>query len=89
MKHYLSADCGGTKTAFLLCNEYGEEEASCVLGPANYIVNGLDNVLSVLEEGIRTVCIKAGIRESGITGAFAAVAGLAISRKICRGFPAL
>ena len=40
MRRYLSVDCGGTKTAFLLCRETGELEAACTLGPGNYMVNG-------------------------------------------------
>ena len=50
MRRYLSVDCGGTKTAFLLCRETGELEAACTLGPGNYMVNGIDHVLSVLKE---------------------------------------
>ena len=49
MRRYLSVDCGGTKTAFLLCRETGELEAACTLGPGNYMVNGIDHVLSVLK----------------------------------------
>ena len=30
MRRYLSVDCGGTKTAFLLCRETGELEAAHV-----------------------------------------------------------
>lgn len=52
MRRYLSVDCGGTKTAFLLCRETGELEAACTLGPGNYMVNGIDHVLSVLKDGI-------------------------------------
>ena len=33
MRRYLSVDCGGTKTAFLLCRETGELEAACTLPP--------------------------------------------------------
>ena len=43
MRRYLSVDCGGTKTAFLLCRETGELEAACTLGPGNYMVNGIDH----------------------------------------------
>ena len=53
MKRYLSVDCGGTKTAFLLCGETGRAEASCTLGPANYMVIGKEAVFSVLREGDR------------------------------------
>ena len=60
MRRYLSVDCGGTKTAFLLCRETGELEAACTLGPGNYMVNGLDHVLSVLKDGILQICFQAG-----------------------------
>ena len=61
MRRYLSVDCGGTKTAFLLCRETGELEAACTLGPGNYMVNGIDHVLSVLKDGI---CRSAVRRQS-------------------------
>ena len=75
MKRYLSVDCGGTKTAFLLCGETGRAEASCTLGPANYMVIGKEAVFSVLREGTAAVCRQAGIREDEITAAFIAIAG--------------
>lgn len=74
-RRYLSIDCGGTKTAFLLCGENGETEAVCTLGPANYMVNGIGPVLSILESGIREVCGCAGIRREEITSTFIAMAG--------------
>ena len=74
-RRYLSIDCGGTKTAFLLCGENGETEAVCTLGPANYMVNGIGPVLSLLESGISEACGCAGIRREEITGTFIAMAG--------------
>ena len=96
-KSYLSVDCGGTKTAFLLCSENGEPEADCVLGPANYMVNGLGPVLSLLEEGVGTVCSRAGICREDITSAFIAMAGYGdvpgdmpeISRMVRERFPGM
>ena len=75
MKRYLSVDCGGTKTAFLLCGEDGSAEAGCVLGPANYMVNGTEAVLSILKDGILKICCQAGIAQSEITAGFIAIAG--------------
>ena len=75
MRRYLSVDCGGTKTAFLLCREDGSAEAECVLGPANYMVNGTEAVLSILKDGIHRVCSQAGIIQSNITAGFIAIAG--------------
>lgn len=75
MRRYLSVDCGGTKTAFLLCREDGSAEAGCVLGPANYMVNGIESVLSILKNGVLQICGRAGIGQSDIAGAFIAIAG--------------
>ena len=75
MRRYLSVDCGGTKTAFLLCRETGELEAACTLGPGNYMVNGIDHVLSVLKDGILQICCQAAIAQSEITHSFIAIAG--------------
>lgn len=75
MKTYLSVDGGGTKTAFLLCDEQGKELASCILGPANYVVNSLDGVIQTFSKGIEMVCEQANIVESEITSAFLAIAG--------------
>lgn len=75
MRRYLSVDCGGTKTAFLLCREDGTAEAGCVLGPANYMVNGIESVLSILKNGFLQICSQAKIGQSDIAGAFIAIAG--------------
>lgn len=75
MKNYLSIDGGGTKTAFLLCDENGKQLASCILGPANYLVNSLDGVISTFKEGVKQVCETAQIEEKDITSAFIAIAG--------------
>ena len=89
MRRYLSVDCGGTKTAFLLCRETGELEAACTLGPGNYMVNGIDHVLSVLKDGILQICCQAAIAQSEITHSFIAIAGFKIYRRMCRCLPAL
>ena len=75
MSNYLSVDCGGTKTAFLLCNEEGERKAFCVLGPANYMVNGVENVMMVLRDGVERLCAQAGICLEEIRSGFIAMAG--------------
>lgn len=75
MRRYLSVDCGGTKTAFLLCEETGRVKASCVLGPGNYLVNGMEEVLGVLEAGVDQICAQAGIEQSDISHCFIALAG--------------
>lgn len=75
MGNYLSVDCGGTKTAFLLCGERGEKKGYCVLGPANYMVNGVKCVMDVLKEGVEGVCSQAGIEREEIRAGFIAIAG--------------
>lgn len=75
MGKYLSVDCGGTKTAFLLCDGSGRPLASCVKGPANYLVNGMEEVLTVLKDGVSTICEQAEIKKEDISGGFLAIAG--------------
>lgn len=75
MGNYLSVDCGGTKTAFLLCGERGEKKAYCVLGPANYMVNGVKCVMDILKDGVERVCGQAGIKREELRSGFIAIAG--------------
>lgn len=75
MKKYLSVDCGGTKTAFLLCDESGRSLASCILGPANYLVNGIETVLKIINKGLRILCIQAECDREEISCGFIAIAG--------------
>lgn len=97
MKSYLSIDCGGTKTAFLLCGENGEIEASCLLGPGNYLVDGLEAVLKVLREGIEQICKQSGQKHQGIVRTFIAIAGFGdipndmdrVRQRVCSEFPGM
>ena len=75
MKYYLSIDSGGTKTAFLLIDENGQKLINFSLGPANYLVNGLDNVIKVYKEGIKRILEETNIEEKDISQAFIAMAG--------------
>lgn len=97
MDRYLSVDCGGTKTAFLLCGENGKKEAECTMGPANYIVNGMDDILSTLKDGLNEICRQAEIEPTEICHCFIALAGYGdipdemeeIRNSICTYFPEL
>ena len=51
-KYYLSVDCGGTKTAFLVTDQIGNFIAYRKGPPANYIVNGLEPVARMLKDFI-------------------------------------
>ena len=50
MNYYLSVDGGGTKTAFLLCDENGKQVAETMCGPSNFMVVGLDSAVICLEK---------------------------------------
>lgn len=54
-KYYLSIDCGGTKTAFLVTDQNGIMTAYRKGPPANYIVNGLDPVANMLKNTIQEI----------------------------------
>ena len=40
--YFISVDCGGSKTAFVLTDELGNKITSCKLGPGNFIVTGVE-----------------------------------------------
>lgn len=97
MGYYLSVDCGGTKTAFLLSDGKGRKKGYCVLGPANYMVNGVKCVMDILKDGMERVCAQAGIGREEIRAGFIAIAGFGdipedvpgLTRKIEELFPGL
>ncbi len=61
MSSYLSIDCGGTRTDFLLTDEKGRRMAFSTLGPGNYMVCGLDQVIRTLKTGTRTIMEESGV----------------------------
>ena len=75
MKYYLSADGGGTKTAFLLCDENGNRAAETMCGPSNFMVVGLDSAAICLNKGITELKMISGITEDEIQAGFIALAG--------------
>lgn len=75
MNTYLSVDCGGTKTAFLICGEDGKKQAEYILGPANYIVNGLENTLAILKQGFIKACENVKTEPVKVLHGFIALAG--------------
>lgn len=78
--YYISVDCGGTKTAFVLTNELGIKLADCVLGPGNFLVTGVDNVTDMLVEGVNILCEKANITPADLSMVLIASAGYNPSR---------
>lgn len=73
--YFVSADCGGSKSAFVMCNELGVEVARCKLGPGNHLVLGIDKTVELINEGINELCKQASISKREITMAILATAG--------------
>lgn len=73
--YYVSVDCGGTKTAFVLTNEKGFKLAECVLGPGNFLVTGVDKVTDTIVEGVETLCKQANISTDDLSMVLIASAG--------------
>ncbi len=65
MKYYLGIDGGGTKTAFLIADEMGRRQGSCVMGSASYKQAGMDGVVRMLTEGVATLLCQAGTEDLG------------------------
>jgi N-acetylglucosamine kinase-like BadF-type ATPase len=73
MPAYLGVDGGGTKTAFVLLNEAGEELGS-VEGPSSYhLEHGLEHVQKVLVDGVAELARKTGVAADEIDYAFVAI----------------
>lgn len=75
-RYFLGIDGGGTKTAFLLCDESGAELGRCTLMGCNPVDIGMERTKEILGDGIQrvcagipygAVCVYAGIA-GGITG---------------------
>ena len=73
--YYISVDCGGTKTAFLLADEKGNEIARTTLGPGNFYVTGVETVTDNIRQGVNELCEKAKISKDEIAYALIAAAG--------------
>lgn len=73
--YFVSADCGGTKTALIITDELGIKKASYVLGSANYLVNGLEKSIALIVEGIDNLLKEAKLKRSDIKYCVIALAG--------------
>lgn len=73
--YFVSVDCGGTKSAFLMTDEKGNQIATCKLGPGNYLVIGLDAMVKLINEGMDELCRLANVTRDDITMAVIASAG--------------
>lgn len=68
--YYLGIDGGGTKTKFLLSKENGEIVCEVNKPTSHYLQVGFDGVTSILNEGIKDVCLNCGIKKEEIAFAF-------------------
>lgn len=75
MDYFLTADCGGTKSAFLLADVQGHRLAETVKDGSNYMVDGMDHMIRVLRSGMEECCELAGISNRDIRMFFIATAG--------------
>lgn len=62
MTYYIGIDGGGTKTAFSLVDEKGNEKSACTFGSASYKQIGADGVIRMLKEGITTLFRSAAVQ---------------------------
>lgn len=73
--YFVSVDCGGSKSNFVLTDETGKELARCKLGPGNHLVLGVDKTVELINDGINQLCEEANIDKKDITMAILATAG--------------
>ena len=75
MKLFLGVDSGGTKTKFLLVNEFGTKLAESIQLPSHYLQVGYDGLKQVMELGLNDCISQAKVRKADIVQVFASVAG--------------
>src|SRR5207244_6967796 len=66
---YLGIDGGGSKTAFLLVDEYYNEICHVQTGPSNYLSVGADAARAAVAQGISELTEQPGIVCAGFAGA--------------------
>ena len=71
--YFISVDCGGTKSAFLITDEKGNKLASLRKGPGNYLVSGLHETIDMINEGIDELCNSVGCTRDDIAMAMLAM----------------
>ena len=73
-KYYIGIDGGGTKTKFLVGRGL-EVIGEYTTGGCHYMQIGFDGVESLMREGVRSVCEKAGIKTEEVAFVYAGFAG--------------
>src|SRR5205085_6903099 len=69
LMRYLGIDGGGSKTAFLLVDEYYNEICHVQSGPSNYLSVGPDAARAAIAQGISQLTEQPGIVCAGFAGA--------------------
>ena len=70
--HYLGIDGGGTKTEFALADSSGNIQKRLTLGPSNPNDVGMETCLTLIDEGIRALCVHVAPKNISL---FAGLAG--------------
>ncbi len=73
-KYYIGIDGGGTKTKFLVGRGL-EVIGEYTTGGCHYMQIGFDGVETLMREGVRSVCEKAGIKTEDVAFVYAGFAG--------------
>lgn len=76
MKYVIGIDGGGTKTRFVLADEYGSVRAVVTLGGTNYYLSGIDAVIAILHDGIVELMRTAGLDKKSVGHICYALAGM-------------
>jgi len=67
---FLGVDGGGTKTAYVLIDAYGELRASHVGGSVSHLSEGFERAEALLVEGVRAVLAAANVDATQLGYAF-------------------
>ncbi|CAM3461447.1 hypothetical protein [Erysipelothrix anatis] len=62
--YYLGIDGGGTKTAFILTNQYGESIYRNTYPTIHYMQVGLNGITQIMKEGLNDLLSVTGLHET-------------------------
>lgn len=73
--YYMGIDGGGTKTAFIVCDDKGNIIAENTKPTANYLQVGFEGLYDIIKEGVKELLYEANITENDIANAFVGCSG--------------
>lgn len=65
--YFVGVDSGGTKTAFVLCDGDGVILARHRSGSGGFLSKGAEGIRKLVAEGVKSLCLQAGIKKEQIT----------------------